>query len=113
VGKGIEWVVNNKPEVTGGATFIFLSSKDADLRDEASTLACFKKHNPTHVIHLAARVVRRHSPCHARVLDASLCDPPPPPSPALPLQTQSHWEKWRRSDGPEAHVVPGQMHLLQ
>jgi GDP-L-fucose synthase len=70
VGKGIEWVVNNKPEVTGGATFIFLSSKDADLRDEASTLACFKKHNPTHVIHLAARVVRRHKPRHARVLDA-------------------------------------------
>jgi len=56
VGKGIEWVYENKKDVVGDATFIFLSSKDADLRDEASTVACFKKHNPTHVIHLAARV---------------------------------------------------------
>lgn len=39
-----------------GATFVFLSSKDADLRDLESTRACFQKHKPTHVIHLAAMV---------------------------------------------------------
>ncbi len=62
VGKGIEWVVENKPAVVGDAKFIFLSSKDADLRDEAQTLECFKKHQPTHVIHLAARVVKNSTP---------------------------------------------------
>jgi hypothetical protein len=61
VGKGVEWVVENKPSVIGDAKFIFLSSKDADLRDEAQTLECFKRLQPTHVIHLAARVVRLSS----------------------------------------------------
>lgn len=36
--------------------FIFLSSKDADLTDYQATKACFEKHSPTHVIHLAAKV---------------------------------------------------------
>lgn len=38
------------------ATWIFLSSKDGDLRDCADTEAIFAKHQPTHVIHLAAMV---------------------------------------------------------
>ena len=58
VGKGIEWNHKNKPKYPD-AEFIFLSSKDADLRDLASTRACFEKHKPTHVIHLAAIVVTR------------------------------------------------------
>lgn len=36
--------------------YIFLSSKDGDLRDMESTKAIFEKYKPTHVIHLAARV---------------------------------------------------------
>jgi len=39
-----------------GDQYIFLSSKDADLRDKAATRAVFAKHRPTHVIHLAAFV---------------------------------------------------------
>ena len=35
---------------------IFLSSKDADLRDFNQTRAIITKHNPDHIIHLAARV---------------------------------------------------------
>ncbi|CAL4116337.1 unnamed protein product, partial [Meganyctiphanes norvegica] len=36
--------------------WIFLSSKDADLKDKEQTNAVFQKHKPTHVIHLAALV---------------------------------------------------------
>ncbi|XP_064088224.1 GDP-L-fucose synthase-like [Macrobrachium nipponense] len=36
--------------------WIFLSSKDADLRDPEETRAIIKKYNPTHVVHLAAMV---------------------------------------------------------
>jgi len=36
--------------------FVFLSSKDGDLRDYAACQAIFAKHKPTHVIHLAAFV---------------------------------------------------------
>mmetsp|Transcript_47866 Transcript_47866/g.95905 ORF Transcript_47866/g.95905 Transcript_47866/m.95905 type:complete len:320 (+) Transcript_47866:13-972(+) len=56
VGKGIEWQVENKNPMCEGVKFIFLSSKDADLRNLEQTRAAFEKHKPTHVIHLAARV---------------------------------------------------------
>jgi len=36
--------------------FVFLSSKDGDLRDFAACQAIFAKYKPTHVIHLAAFV---------------------------------------------------------
>jgi len=36
--------------------FVFLSSKDGDLKDAAQTRAIFEKYRPTHVIHLAAKV---------------------------------------------------------
>lgn len=39
-----------------GETWVFLSSKDGDLRDRAQTDAIFEKFKPTHVIHLAAKV---------------------------------------------------------
>ena len=39
-----------------GETWVFLSSKDCDLRDRAATLALFEKHRPSAVIHLAAFV---------------------------------------------------------
>ncbi|KAJ1476649.1 tissue specific transplantation antigen [Baffinella frigidus] len=56
VGSGLRWQVEENNYRPKGAKFVFLSSKDADLRDLESTRAAFQKHKPTHVIHLAARV---------------------------------------------------------
>ena len=50
VGKAIEAVAG------GEYSYYFASSKDADLRDAASTAALFDRVKPTAVIHLAARV---------------------------------------------------------
>jgi len=36
--------------------WVFLSSRDGDLRSRSDTEAIFTKHQPTHVIHLAAKV---------------------------------------------------------
>ncbi len=44
------------PVAQEGETYIFLSSKDGDLRDKAQTRAIFEKHQPSCVIHLAALV---------------------------------------------------------
>ena len=43
---------NSKPN----ETWIFLSSKDGDLRSRGDTDKIFEKFKPTHVIHLAAKV---------------------------------------------------------
>ncbi|XP_023655869.1 GDP-L-fucose synthase isoform X1 [Paramormyrops kingsleyae] len=56
VGRAIEQVVQAQGGCGKGEQWIFLSSKDADLRDLAQTRALFEKHRPTHVIHLAAMV---------------------------------------------------------
>ncbi|RSH82205.1 hypothetical protein EHS25_006138 [Saitozyma podzolica] len=61
VGKAIQWVIENEPV---GSRFgrkdreewIFIGSKDGDLRDFDSTKRIFEKYRPTHVIHLAALV---------------------------------------------------------
>ncbi|XP_063700340.1 probable GDP-L-fucose synthase [Culicoides brevitarsis] len=52
VGKAIE--AESKHET--GDTWIFVGSKDADLTNRSSVVELFKKHSPTHVIHLAAKV---------------------------------------------------------
>lgn len=54
VGKGIETVIQT--DKLPNEEWVFLSSKDANLLDENPTRAVFKKHRPTHVIHLAAMV---------------------------------------------------------
>lgn len=54
VGKAIEKVVNESK--SPHETWHFLSSKEADLRSKAETVALFEKIRPTHVIHLAALV---------------------------------------------------------
>lgn len=54
VGKGIQYIVDQ--EKNENESYIFLSSKDVDLTNRQETLDYFKKHNPTHVIHLAALV---------------------------------------------------------
>ncbi|KAI9251764.1 hypothetical protein BDA99DRAFT_521137 [Phascolomyces articulosus] len=60
VGKAIEWVIeNDKSEQFGkrpGEKWVFLTSKDGDLRKPDETKAIFEKYKPTHVIHLAAMV---------------------------------------------------------
>lgn len=55
VGKAIETVLN-EGEKEENEEWVFLSSKDANLMDTESTRDVFKKHRPTHVIHLAAMV---------------------------------------------------------
>eukprot|EP01066_Platyproteum_vivax_P003186 Platyproteum_vivax@DN14075_c0_g1_i1.p1 len=57
VGNGIKSAIAS---VLGGDSsklnFVWLSSKDGDLRDRAATKALFELHKPDHVIHLSARV---------------------------------------------------------
>jgi len=48
-----DYVESNKKE---NEEWVFLSSKDGDLRDRKDTEAIFEKFKPTHVIHLAAKV---------------------------------------------------------
>ena len=55
VGEAIKYVVENG-EKRKGETWIYASSKDADLTSLESTQSMFKKFKPTHVIHLAAKV---------------------------------------------------------
>lgn len=58
VGKGIEeYIKQTTPSNSHhDDQWIFLSSKDGDLRDAEATKAIFIKYKPTHVIHLAAAV---------------------------------------------------------
>ncbi|KAL0073654.1 hypothetical protein J3Q64DRAFT_1745390 [Phycomyces blakesleeanus] len=60
VGQAIKWVIENDTSAQfgkkKGETWVFLTSKDGDLRKEADTKAIFDKYKPTHVIHLAALV---------------------------------------------------------
>lgn len=54
VGSGIQ--ASNARNPVPNEEWVFLTSKDADLTDLASTRAVFEKYKPTHVIHLAAKV---------------------------------------------------------
>ncbi|XP_035917855.1 probable GDP-L-fucose synthase [Anopheles stephensi] len=54
IGKAIETVI--KEENPADERWVFVGSKDADLTDLAATRAMFVKHQPTHVVHLAAMV---------------------------------------------------------
>lgn len=58
VGKAVEQFVTkgDGAAAAAGERWVFLSSKDADLRDRAETFALFERLRPTHVIHLAAFV---------------------------------------------------------
>lgn len=58
VGQAIRSVVAEEQAAGAHAhdQYIFLSSKDGDLRDYAQCEAIFDKYRPTHVIHLAAFV---------------------------------------------------------
>nr|SVE80842.1 EOG090X09NN [Daphnia magna] len=54
VGQAIKQAKQQDPREN--ETFIFLSSKDGDLKDPAATQRIFERYKPTHVIHLAAMV---------------------------------------------------------
>jgi len=54
VGQAIKAIIEKESNST--ESFVFLSSKDGDLRKFDDTKAIFEKHKPTHVIHLAAYV---------------------------------------------------------
>jgi len=56
VGKGIETSVLAHPENHKNEKWVFLSSKEGDLRKFEDTKAIFEKYQPTHVVHLAAMV---------------------------------------------------------
>ncbi|KAH9171104.1 GDP-L-fucose synthetase [Lactarius sanguifluus] len=61
VGYAIQHVINSEPLGSrfgrrAGETWVFIGSKDADLRDPEQARMIFDKHKPTHVIHLAALV---------------------------------------------------------
>ncbi|CAG8447305.1 137_t:CDS:2 [Funneliformis mosseae] len=59
VGKAIEWVIENDKGKYGkgeGEKWVFLTSKDGDLRSIEATRAIFEKYKPNQVIHLAALV---------------------------------------------------------
>uniref|UniRef100_A0AAY5K344 GDP-L-fucose synthase n=1 Tax=Esox lucius TaxID=8010 RepID=A0AAY5K344_ESOLU len=54
VGRAIQHVVREERGIREGEEWIFLSSTDANLMDAGETREVFQKHQPTHVIHLAA-----------------------------------------------------------
>lgn len=56
VGKGIQLALEEVPDELKNNSWIFLTSKDGDLRQLSQVEALFEKYKPTHVIHLAAMV---------------------------------------------------------
>ncbi|KAI0267283.1 hypothetical protein BC834DRAFT_822224 [Gloeopeniophorella convolvens] len=61
VGYGIQHIIETEPVGSrfgrrAGETWVFVGSKEADLRDPEQARRIFDKYKPTHVIHLAALV---------------------------------------------------------
>ena len=56
VGMALQKITIDDPNPNPNSNWIFIGSKDGDLRNYNETRAIFEKHKPTHVIHLAARV---------------------------------------------------------
>lgn len=56
VGKGIQAFVDSDPVAQESECWIYLSSKDGDLRNASAVEKIFMAYRPTHVIHLAAKV---------------------------------------------------------
>lgn len=69
VGKAIEAILTPNAD----ESWVFLTSKDGDLRDKAQTNAIFEKYKPTHVIHLAALVGGLFRNMKYKVLTVLLC----------------------------------------
>lgn len=57
IGRAVQKVVTeDEKEAATGETWLFLSSKEVDLKDKEATFAYFREKKPTHVLHLAALV---------------------------------------------------------
>lgn len=60
VGKALQYVIENDSDERfskrEGEKWVYLTSKDGDLRDLQQTKAIFEKYKPTQIIHLAAMV---------------------------------------------------------
>lgn len=56
VGHGIRLALEKRKLAMPNEKWIYVSSKDADLRDFQQTRAMFERYRPTHVVHLAAMV---------------------------------------------------------
>eukprot|EP00618_Florenciella_parvula_P032850 CAMPEP_0119477914 /NCGR_PEP_ID=MMETSP1344-20130328/7883_1 /TAXON_ID=236787 /ORGANISM="Florenciella parvula, Strain CCMP2471" /LENGTH=363 /DNA_ID=CAMNT_0007512021 /DNA_START=717 /DNA_END=1808 /DNA_ORIENTATION=- len=56
VGQGIKSFIATDAEAAANEEWVFLSSKDGDLKSRTDTEAIFRRYKPTHVIHLAAKV---------------------------------------------------------
>ena len=56
VGSALQAFVSTDPNRPASETWVFLSSKDGDLRVRADVDAIFEKHKPNQVVHLAAKV---------------------------------------------------------
>jgi GDP-L-fucose synthase len=60
VGQAVQFTINSEKEPPFGKSeseeWIFLTSKDGDLRKMEATKNIFEKYRPTHVLHLAAMV---------------------------------------------------------
>ena len=55
MGKGLQTVID-RGEIRENEKWVFVSTADGDLKDREATRNIFKTYNPTHVIHLAAKV---------------------------------------------------------
>ena len=56
IGRAVEKVVSDSAECAESESWIFLSSKEVDLKDRKATFEYFRRNKPTHVLHLAALV---------------------------------------------------------
>lgn len=56
IGRAVEKVVSDSAECAESESWIFLSSKEVDLKDREATFEYFRRNKPTHVLHLAALV---------------------------------------------------------
>jgi len=56
IGNAIQQVLSQSGNKSNSEKWIFMSSKDCDLRMKSQVQSFFEKHRPTHIIYLAANV---------------------------------------------------------
>lgn len=66
VGQGLRALLEKDRTLAQSRKWVFVGSKDANLRDFGATLELFEKYRPTHVLHLAAFIKGRHEMAKAK-----------------------------------------------
>ena len=56
IGRAVEKILANSADSAEPESWMFLSSRDVDLKDREATFEYFRLNKPTHVLHLAALV---------------------------------------------------------